>query len=118
MILKRIILDIKTERNILNSISMTMLIIIDSILYNLKLKNGTHNLKIRVKDNYGNETIKTYYFTVNDPNGTSAQITVVPKDLRPIINKAYTLNVINKGEIIDEAYIVKVVRNYSPIFDI
>ena len=72
-------------------------------LYNLKLKNGTHNLKIRVKDNYGNETIKTYYFTVNDPNGTSAQITVVPKDLRPIINKAYTLNVINKGEIIDEA---------------
>ena len=88
-------------------------------LYNLKLKNGTHNLKIRVKDNYGNETIKTYYFTVNDPNGTSAQITVVPKDLRPIINKTYTLNVINNGEIIDEAEVaIEFLEEYAGKFSV
>ena len=88
-------------------------------LYNLKLKNGTHNLKIRVKDNYGNETIKTYYFTVNDPNGTSTQITVVPKDLRPIINKTYTLNVINNGEIINEAEVaIEFLEEYAGKFSV
>ena len=67
-------------------------------LAHINLKNGIHNIKVRVKDTYGNETIKTYYFTVDDPNGTSSEIRVAKPNELPLINNKYTLTVLNDGD--------------------
>ena len=67
-------------------------------LAHINLKNGIHNIKVRVKDTYGNETIKTYYFTVDDPNGTSSEIRVARPNELPLINNKYTLTVLNDGD--------------------
>ena len=63
------------------------------------LKNGPHTLRVQVKDNYGNVTASNYPFTVNDENGDSPAISVVPADasVQPVIGAPYSLNVVNNG---------------------
>lgn len=63
------------------------------------LKNGPHTFKVQVKDNYGNVTVNSYHFTVNDENGERAAVSVVPADpsASPVIGQEYVLNVVNNG---------------------
>ena len=58
----------------------------------LKLANGDHTIKISVVDGYGNETIKEYKITVNDPNGEGAPIKVTAREASAVLGKTVTLD--------------------------
>lgn len=58
----------------------------------LKLANGDHAIKISVVDGYGNETIKEYKITVNDPNGEGAPIKVTAREASAVLGKTVTLD--------------------------
>ena len=61
----------------------------------LTLTNGTHTIKVSMKDYYGNITEVTRSFTVDDDAGTDAVVSVVPQETAPAIGGTYQLNVIN-----------------------
>lgn len=61
----------------------------------LRLTNGTHTIKVSMKDYYGNVTEVTRSFTVDDDAGTDAVVSVVPQETAPAIGGTYQLNVIN-----------------------
>ena len=67
-----------------------------------QLTNGEHNIKIRVKDYYGNETVETYYFTVNDAAAKVAAVNVVPQSESAEIGKNFTLNINNINSTVAE----------------
>ena len=67
-----------------------------------QLTNGEHNIKIRVKDYYGNETVETYYFTVNDAAAKVASVNVVPQGESAEIGKNFTLNINNISSAVAE----------------
>lgn len=60
-----------------------------------QLTNGEHSITIRVKDRFGNETTKTYRFTVNDETAAVAAVSVVPQSESAEIGKNFTLNINN-----------------------
>lgn len=63
-------------------------------LYDVKLTKGTHSLKILVRDLFGNESVVTKYFTVNNENAAETAVSIVPNDDDlPILGKDYVLNV-------------------------
>ena len=62
----------------------------------LTLTNGSHTIKVSVKDFYGNLTEVVRSFTVNDAVGTDAVVGVAPQEAAPAIGGIYQLNVINK----------------------
>ena len=70
------------------------------------LKNGSHTLKLTVKDTYGNETTKTYPFTVNDDAGENAQLSVTGQAEAPKVGGTYTLNVVNSDIAVESATVV------------
>lgn len=62
-------------------------------LYDVKLTKGTHSLKILVRDLFGNESVVTKYFTVNNENAAETVVSIVPdSDDPPILGKDYVLN--------------------------
>lgn len=75
------------------------------------LKNGSHTLKLTVKDAYGNMTTKTYPFTVNDDAGENAQLSVVGQEAPPKVGGTYSLRVVNSDIPVDSATIVMEVPN-------
>ena len=62
----------------------------------LTLTNGSHTIKVSVKDYYGNLTEVVRSFTVNDAVGTDAVVGVAPQEAAPAIGGIYQLNIINK----------------------
>ena len=64
-------------------------------LRNQTLRNGEHSLTIYLKDHYGNETERTYYFKVVDPQGSEAGIAVIPQQAAPEVGKEFALYVVN-----------------------
>ena len=58
----------------------------------LKLANNDHTIKISVVDGYGNETVKEYKITVNDPNGEGAPIKVTAREASAVLGKTVTLD--------------------------
>lgn len=62
----------------------------------LTLPNGSHTIKVSVKDYYGNVTEVVRSFTVNDAVGTDAVVGVAPQEAAPAIGGIYQLNIINK----------------------
>ena len=64
-------------------------------LRNQTLRNGEHSLTIYLKDRYGNETERTYYFKVVDPEGSEAGIAVIPQQAAPEVGKEFALYVVN-----------------------
>lgn len=64
-------------------------------LRNQTLRNGEHSLTIYLKDRYGNETERTYYFKVVDPQGSEAGIAVIPQQAAPEVGKEFALYVVN-----------------------
>lgn len=67
-----------------------------------QLTNGDHNIKIRVKDYYGNETVETYSFTVNDAAAAIAAVNVVPQGESAEIGNNFTLNINNISSAVAE----------------
>lgn len=59
------------------------------------LVNGSHNLTVRVKDLYGNETTVTRQFTVDDDAGANALVTVAQPEQSPVVAGSYTLTIAN-----------------------
>ena len=67
-----------------------------------QLTNGEHSIKIRVKDYYGNETVETYSFTVNDEAAAVAAVNVVPQGDSAEIGENFTLNINNVRNLVAE----------------
>lgn len=63
-------------------------------LTGLDLKNGTHTLKIQVKDTFGNVTTNAYPFTVQDPAGSDPVVRVEPDNGAPMVGQDYSLHVL------------------------
>lgn len=63
-----------------------------------ELTNGQHTVKIRVKDYYGNETIESYQFIVDDEAGKPAAVTVQRQDGDAIPGGSVALDIVNNGE--------------------
>lgn len=63
-----------------------------------ELTNGQHAVKIRVKDYYGNETIESYQFIVDDEAGKPAAVTVQKQDGDAIPGGSVALDIVNNGE--------------------
>lgn len=60
-------------------------------LYDVKLSNGPHNVKILVRDKFGNETIETRNFTVKGENEYT-NVTLSPiSEGNPVLNKSFDL---------------------------
>lgn len=83
-----------------------------------QLTNGEHNITIRVKDYYGNETVETYSFTVNDAAAAVAAVNVVPQGESAEIGSSFTLNINNisstVAEFVDSASVtIKVPESYG-----
>ncbi len=52
---------------------------LDCVYFSSDLSNGTHRMKVLVTDGYGNQTVKTILFTVNDPQNTNDVSVTVEK---------------------------------------
>lgn len=63
-----------------------------------ELTNGQHTVKIRVKDYYGNETIESYQFIVDDEAGKPAAVIVQRQDGDAIPGGSVALDIVNNGE--------------------
>lgn len=69
-------------------------------LYDVKLSNGPHNVKVLVRDKFGNETIETRNFIVNgDKEYTNATLSPISEG-NPILNKDFELG-LSSGNIED-----------------
>ncbi len=63
----------------------------DIIKYYATLADGTHSVKILLRDGFGNETVETRYFTVN--GGVSyPTVKVEAADASCVLNKTYTVD--------------------------
>lgn len=63
-----------------------------------ELTNGQHSVKIRVKDYYGNETIETYSYIIDDEAGKPAAVTVQKQDGDATPGGTIALDIVNNGE--------------------
>ncbi len=61
-------------------------------LSGLELPDGIHRVDVVVQDNFGNETSKTAYFTVNTGAGTTVDLQSV--DANAVLGKTYKLNIV------------------------
>ena len=69
-------------------------------LYDAKLSNGKHSIKVLVRDKFGNETTETRYFTVKgDKEYNTVELSPSTKG-NPILNKNYDLGL--KAQKIEE----------------
>lgn len=60
-------------------------------LYDVKLSNGPHNVKVLVRDKFGNETTETRYFNVQgDQEYNTVQLSPITEG-NPVLNKNYEL---------------------------
>lgn len=73
-------------------------------LYNVSLTKGMHSLKVLIRDGFGNETISTKYFTVNNENAAETAVILSPESgTVPTLGKDYVLNLkANQTEDISE----------------
>ena len=60
-------------------------------LYNTKLANGEHSITISVRDNFGNETTETRYFTVKGEQNYTTMNLAPTSDKNPILNHDFDL---------------------------
>lgn len=83
-----------------------------------ELTNGQHSIKIRAKDYYGNETVETYSFIIDDEAGKEAEVTVRPQAEAPKPGGNYVLNIVNcSDQAADTAEItVEVSEAYAAAF--
>ena len=65
-------------------------------LYNAKLSNGTHTIKILVRDNAGNETVETRTFKVQGDQEFSTVKLEPTTEGNPILNKTFDLGLISE----------------------
>ena len=62
------------------------------VLPNVHLANGLHSLRVRIRDNYGNETNEVRYFTVNGSETCDTNMTFQPVEgAAPYLGTDYTL---------------------------
>ena len=62
------------------------------VLPNVHLANGLHSLRVRIRDNYGNETNETRYFLVNGSETCDTTMTLQPlSGSTPYLAADYTL---------------------------
>ena len=90
-------------------------------LAGISLTNGTHTIKVTMKDYYGNQSTLSRTFIVNDNAGADAAITVVAADgASPILGKNFTLNVTNRGSLPIQSATVKidVPEAYSDTYEV
>lgn len=91
-------------------------------LYDAKLSNGPHNVKVLVRDKFGNETTETRYFNVQgDKEYNTVQLSPITEG-NPVLNKNYELGLkTQKIEDIDaidtEIKINKDFTDYEVIFN-
>lgn len=62
----------------------------------LTLTNGSHTIRVSVKDYYGNQTEVVRSFTVDDAAGANAVVGVQPQEGAPTIGSPYQLQICNK----------------------
>ena len=60
-------------------------------LYNAKLANGPHSIKIAVRDKFGNETTETRYFIVKGEENHTTVDLAPTTDKNPVLNKNFDL---------------------------
>ncbi|WP_055089479.1 phosphodiester glycosidase family protein, partial [Intestinibacter bartlettii] len=60
-------------------------------LYNAKLANGEHSITISVRDNFGNETTETRYFTVKGEQNYTTMNLAPTSDKNPILNHDFDI---------------------------
>ncbi len=63
-----------------------------------ELINGQHTLKIRVKDYYGNETVESYRFIIDDEAGKNSEIAVTAQAENPVPGGTISIDLTNSGE--------------------
>lgn len=63
-----------------------------------ELTNGQHSIKIRVKDFYGNETVETYSYIIDDEAGKPAAVTMQGNGENATPGGEIKLEIINNGE--------------------
>lgn len=85
-------------------------------LSGLKWADGTHKVTLMVPDKFGNQAIKTVYFTVN--TGT-AKIDIVKKQEEALLGDVFKLgvNVTNPGEISGSTLDIQIDKNF-PVEDV
>ena len=60
--------------------------------YDVELANGTHSVKMLLRDEFGNETTETRYFTVDAAENEATTMTIVPKNGSvPTLGKTFVL---------------------------
>ncbi len=60
--------------------------------YDVVLANGTHSVKMLLKDNFGNETTETRFFTVEAQNNEATTMTLAPAaGKKPTLGKTFEL---------------------------
>ena len=64
-------------------------------LSNLYLRNGQHSLTVSLRDKFGNETSKTYFFTVaGDETNTDPTVTVSPDPNGAVLGGSFSLEIV------------------------
>ena len=63
------------------------------VLPNVKLTNGLHSIRVRIRDNYGNETNEIRYFTVAGTEDSDTSVSFAPTDASasPYLGSEYTM---------------------------
>ena len=100
-------IDPKTARVYVDGVNMSeregVVITKDNmmVLPNVHLANGLHSVRFRVRDNYGNETNETRYFTVNGTEQCDTTMTMEPVQSAPVLGQDYSvaLKAVNADEI-------------------
>lgn len=87
-----------------------------SWLYDVELANGTHSLKMLLRDGFGNETTETRFFTVDAQNNESTTMTLVPSNgMMPVLGKTFSLDLVsnNVKDIASAEFGIKLDSNFN-----
>lgn len=78
------------------------------------LTNGSHSLRVVIKDLFGNETSKTYPFVISDPAGADAGMQIAGQEEAPSVGGTYTLKIESSDPDITKATIaINVLPDYA-----
>lgn len=78
-------------------------------LAGISLPNGTHAVKVSMKDYYGNQSTLSRTFAVNDDAGADAALTVeAPEGTSPVLGKDFALYVTNRSALPVQSATIKI----------
>ena len=88
------------------------------LLSGLDLKNGTHTLRVQVKDTFGNVTTNSYDFTVQDPEGADPVVRVVPNSDTPMVGQEFSLSILGSADVKTADVTIDLPSDYAANYEV